>query len=162
MAEAENRKKVSMVVFSGDMDKLFAAFIIATGSAAAGFEVTMFFTFWGLKALQKKGVSTGKGFFGRMLGWINGGDISKANPSRYGFGGMGRWMFGKMMKSKNVSSLPELRQLALDLGVKMYPCQMSMDVMEYEREKLIPEITDCVGVGFFIEQASQSAFTMFI
>jgi len=161
MAE-EQKKKVSMVVFSGDMDKLFAAFIIATGAAAAGFEVTMFFTFWGLKALQKKGVSTGKGFFGRMLGWINGGDIGKANPSRYGFGGMGRWMFGKMMKAKNASSLPELRQLAIDLGVKMYPCQMSMDVMEYEREKFIPEITDCVGVGFFIEQASQSAFSLFI
>lgn len=160
--EEEKKKKVSMVVFSGDMDKLFAAFIIATGSAAAGFEVTMFFTFWGLKALQKKGVGTGHSFFGRMLGWINGGDITKANPSRYGFGGMGRWMFGKMMKSKTVASLPELRQLALDLGVKMYPCQMSMDVMEYEREKFIPEIADCVGVGFFIEQASQSAFTMFI
>ena len=67
-----------------------------------------------------------------------------------------------MMKNKNVSTLPELRQLAVDLGVKMYPCQMTMDVMEYEREKFIPEITDCVGVGFFIEQASQSAFTMFI
>jgi peroxiredoxin family protein len=161
MAE-EQKKKVSMVVFSGDMDKLFAAFIIATGAAAAGFEVTMFFTFWGLKALQKKGVSTGKSFFGRMLGWINGGDITKANPSRYGFGGMGRWMFGKMMKAKNAASLPELRQLAIDLGVKMYPCQMTMEVLEYEREKFIPEITDCVGVGFFIEQASQSAFTMFI
>ena len=161
MAE-EQKRKVSMVVFSGDMDKLFAAFIIATGAAAAGFEVTMFFTFWGLKALQKKGVSTGHGFFGRMMGWINGGDISKTNPSRYGFGGMGRWMFGKMMKAKNVSSLPEMRQLAVDLGVKMYPCQMSMDVMEYDREDFIPEISDCVGVGFFIEQASQSAFSMFI
>lgn len=162
MVEVEKKKKVSMVVFSGDMDKLFAAFIIATGAAAAGFEVTMFFTFWGLKALQKKGVSTGKGFFGRMLGWINGGDITEANPSRYGFLGMGRWMFGKMMKAKNAASLPELRQLAIDLGVKMYPCQMSMDVMEYERQKFIPEITDCVGVGFFIEQASQSAFSLFI
>ena len=162
MAEEEKKKKGSMVVFSGDMDKLYAAFIIATGSAAAGFDVTMFFTFWGLKALQKKGVSTGHSLFGRMIGWVNGGDISKANPSRYGFLGMGRWMFHKMMKNKNVSTLPELRQLAVDLGVKMYPCQMTMDVMEYEREKFIPEITDCVGVGFFIEQASQSAFTMFI
>jgi peroxiredoxin family protein len=158
----EQKKKVSMVVFSGDMDKLFAAFIIATGSAAAGFEVTMFFTFWGLKALQKKGIRTGQGFLGRMMGIVNGGDITKANPSRYGFLGMGRWMFNKMMKSKNVASLTDLRQLAIDLGVKMYPCQMSMDVMEYDRKDFIPGITDCVGVGFFIEQASQSAFTMFI
>ena len=161
MAE-EQKKKVSMVVFSGDMDKLFAAFIIATGAAAAGFEVTMFFTMWGLKALQKKGVSTGKGFLGRMMGWINGGDITKTNPSRYGFLGMGRWMFKKMMKAKNAASPFELRQLAIELGVKMYPCQMTMDIMEYERKNFIPEANDSVGVGFFIEQASQSAFTMFI
>jgi peroxiredoxin family protein len=160
MAE-EQKKKVSMVVFSGDMDKLFAAFIIATGAAAAGFEVTMFFTFWGLRAL-KKGPLTGKGFFGRMMGLIYGGGIEKANPSKYGFGGMGRWMFGKMMKAKNVSSLTELRQLAIDLNVHMYGCQMSMEVMEIPREKMIDQVTDCVGVGFFIEQASQSAFTMFI
>ena len=162
MAE-EQKKKVSMVVFSGDMDKLIAAFLIATGSAAAGFEVTMFFTFWGLKALQKKGVYTGKGFFQRMLGIINGGDISKTNPSRYGFGGMGRWMFKKMMKAKNVPSLTELRQLALDLGVRLYGCQMTMDVMGTTRDKMMEVgVTDCVGVAFFIEQASQSAFTMFI
>ena len=160
MAE-EQKKKVSLIVFSGDMDKLFAAFTIATGSAASGFDVTMFFTFWGLRAL-KKGPITGKGFFGRMMGLIYGGDICKANPSKYGFGGLGRWMFKKMMKSKNVSSLKELRQLAIELGVKMYGCQMSMELLEIPREKMIPEVTDCVGVGFFIEQASQSAFTMFI
>jgi len=160
MAE-EQKKKVSMVVFSGDMDKLFAAFIIATGAAASGFDVTMFFTFWGLRAL-KKGPLTGKGFFGRMMGLIYGGGIEKANPSKYGFGGMGRWMFGKMMKAKNVSSLTELRQLAIDLGVHMYGCQMSMDVMEIPREKMIDQVTATVGVGFFIEQAKDSAFTLFI
>jgi len=160
MAE-EQKKKVSMVVFSGDMDKLFAAFIIATGAAASGFDVTMFFTFWGLRAL-KKGPLTGKGFFGHMMGLIYGGGIEKANPSKYGFGGMGRWMFGKMMKAKNVSSLTELRQLAIDLGVHMYGCQMSMDVMEIPREKMIDQVTACVGVGFFIEQAKDSAFTLFI
>jgi peroxiredoxin family protein len=160
MAE-EPKKKVSLIVFSGDMDKLFAAFIMATGSAASGFEVTMFFTFWGLRAL-KKGPVTGNGFLGRMMGLIYSGGINKANPSKYGFGGMGRWMFGKMMKSKNVASLTELRQLAIDLGVKMYGCQMSMDVLEIPHEKMIPEAQDPVGVGFFIEQAKDSAFTLFI
>jgi peroxiredoxin family protein len=160
MAE-EAKKKVSLVVFSGDMDKLFAAFIMATGSAAAGFEVTMFFTFWGLRAL-KKGPVTGNGLFGRMMGLIEGGSIDKATPSKYGFGGIGRWMFGKMMKSKNVSTLTELRQLAIDLGVKMYGCQMSMDVLEIPAEKMIPEAQEPVGVGYFIEQAKDSAFTLFI
>lgn len=159
--EPEKKDKVSLVVFSGDMDKLFAAFVIATGAAASGMQVIMFFTFWGLKALQKKS-PTGKSFFGRMLGRIYGGDITRANPSRYGFGGMGRWMFGKMMRSKNVSSLYELRQLALDLGVKMYGCQMSMDVMEIPREKMIDGIEDPCGVGFFIEQAKESKFSLFI
>lgn len=160
MAE-EPKKKVSIIVFSGDMDKLFAAFIMATSSAASGFDVTMFFTFWGLRAL-KTGAITGNSFFGRLLGIIYGGGINKANPSKYGFGGMGRWMLNKMMKSKNVASLTELRQLAIDLGVKMYGCQMSMDVMEIPREKMIPEAQDPVGAGFFVEQAKDSAFTLFI
>jgi len=121
----EKKKKVSMVIFSGDMDKLMAALIIATGAAASNMEVIMFFTFWGLRALKKK-VSTGKSLFGRMLGLMYGGDINRATPSKMSFGGIGRWMFKKMMKAKNVSSLPELRQMALDLGVKMYGCQMSM------------------------------------
>jgi peroxiredoxin family protein len=157
----EKKKKVSMVIFSGDMDKLMAAFIIATGAAASNMEVIMFFTFWGLRALKKK-VSTGKSLFGRMLGLMYGGDINRATPSKMSFGGIGRWMFKKMMKAKNVSSLPELRQMALDLGVKMYGCQMSMEVMEIPRETLIDQVTDSVGVGFFIEQAQESNFTMFI
>ncbi|HSQ22043.1 MAG TPA: DsrE/DsrF/DrsH-like family protein, partial [Coriobacteriia bacterium] len=122
---SEDKKSLAMVVMSGDMDKLFGAFIIATGAAAMGMEVTMFFTFWGLRAI-KKNVSTGKTFFGRMLGAMYGGDITKANPSKFSFGGMGRWMFGKMMGNHNVSKLVELRDLAVDLGVNMYGCQMSM------------------------------------
>ena len=160
MAE-EKKKKAAMVVLSGDMDKLFAAFIIANGAAAVNMEVTMFFTFWGLRAL-KKNVISGKSFFGRMLGIMYGGDISKANPSKFAFFGLGRWLFNKMMRSKNVASLLELRQLAVDLGVKMYGCQMTMDVMEIPREDMIDEVAGCVGAGFFIEQAQQADFTMFI
>ena len=160
MAE-KKKKKAAMVVLSGDMDKLFAAFIMANGAAAVNMEVTMFFTFWGLRAL-KKNVITGKSFFGRMVGLMYGGDITKANPSKFGFFGLGRWMFNKMMKSKNVASLLELRQLAIDQGVKMYGCQMSMDVMEIQQEDMIGEVADFVGAGFFIEQAQQADFTMFI
>ena len=160
MAE-EKKKKVSMVVFSGDMDKLMAAFIIATGAAAAGFEVIMFHTFWGLRAL-KAGPLTGNSFFGRMMGIFYSGGLEKANPSKYGFGGIGRWMFNKMMKNQGVASLTDLRQTAIDLGVKMYGCQMSMTVMEIPQEKMIKEVAGCVGVGFFIEQAADSAFSLFI
>lgn len=160
MAE-EKRKRLSMIVFSGDMDKLFAAFTIATGAAASGMEVVMFFTFWGLRALKKK-VRTGRGLFGRLLGLMYGGDIERAAPSRLSFGGLGRWMFKKMMRAKRVPSLPELRQTAIDLGVKLYGCQMSMDVMEIPKDALIGEVSSCVGVAFFIEQAQGSDVTLFI
>ena len=160
MAE-EKKKKAAMVVLSGDMDKLFAAFIIANGAAAVNMEVTMFFTFWGLRAL-KKNVITGKSIFGRMIGLMYGGDITKANPSKFGFFGLGRWMFNKMMKSKNVISLLEMRQLAIDLGVKMYGCQMSMDVMEIRREDLIDEAEEPCGVATMLEQAFQAGATFFV
>lgn len=162
MPEEEPRQKsLAMVVMSGDMDKLFGAYIIATGAAAMGMEVTMFFTFWGLRAI-KKNVSTGKTMFGRMLGMMYGGDISKANPSKFSFGGMGRWMFGKMMGNHNVSKLTELRDLALDLGVNMYGCQMSMDVMEMPQESFIDGVKEPVGVGFFLLKAQDADIQLFI
>ena len=159
--DIEKKNKLSMVIFSGDMDKLFAAFSIATGAAASNMEVTMFFTYWGLRALKKK-VSTGKTLFGRMLGVMYGGDINRASPSKMSFGGIGRWMFKKMMKAKNVPPLSELRQTAIDLGVKLYGCQMSMDVMEIPREKMLDEVQACVGVAFFLEEARKSEIQLFI
>lgn len=154
-------KKLSMIVFSGDMDKVMAAFIIATGAAAAGMEVIMFFTFWGLDAIRT-GRPTGKGLFGRMLGVMNRGGIDRIGPSRFNFGGVGRWMFKVMMRQRQVTPLPELRQMAIDLGVKLLPCGMSMEVMEITRADLIPEVTDPVGVATFIEHAQQSQTTLFI
>lgn len=155
------KKKMAMAVLSGDLDKLFGAFIIATSAAASNMDVTMFFTFWGLRAI-KKNEKTGKSFMGKMMGLMEGGDINKADPSKYSMGGMGRWMFKKMMRDKKVASLPELRQMALDLGVKFYGCQMSMDVMDIPREKLIDEVEDCVGGGFFVEKAIEADAQFFI
>lgn len=156
----ERENKLSMVVFSGDMDKILAAFVIATGAAASGMEVTMFFTFWGLQALKKKR-KTGKGLFGKMLGFML-KDIKKLDPSKMSFCGMGRWMFKKMMKAKNVPLPEELRKLALDLGVKIVPCQMSMDVMEIRHEDLIEGVQPPVGVASFLEEAGKSKITLFI
>ncbi len=158
----EQENKLSMVVCSGDMDKVMAAFIIATGAAASGMDVTMFFTFWGLKAIQKDGILTGKSVFGKMLGVMNRGGLDAIGPSRLNMGGMGRWMFKKMMRSKNVASLPELRAMAEELGVKMLPCQMSMDVMEISPKDLIPSVCPPAGVASFIEEANHSKETLFI
>ena len=159
--KTEKKKKATIIVISGDFDKLFAAFTIATGAAASNMDVTMFFTFWGLRGI-KKNMRTGRGFFGRMVGLIEGGDITNANPSKYGFLGMGRWMFGKMMKNKNVAGLTELRQLSIDLGVKMYSCITSMEIMEIDKEQLIDEVSDVAGAALMVEEAQNSEISLFI
>jgi peroxiredoxin family protein len=158
---SEDNQKCTIVVFSGDMDKVFAAFIIATTAAAMGQETTMFFTFWGLKAIQKGNV-TGKGFFGRMLGLMNRGGIDRLGPSKFNFFGLGRWMFKKMMRDQNVTSLPEMLQTAIDLDVKLLACLMSMDVMEISRDDLIDEVDDVVGAATMLAEAQQSQVQFFI
>ncbi|GJQ34448.1 MAG: DsrE/DsrF/DrsH-like family protein [Anaerolineales bacterium] len=158
----EKKEKLTLVVLSGDLDKVMASYIIASGAAAAGMEVVMFFTFWGLKAIQRDGVFTGKGLFGRMLGVMNRGGLNAIGPSRLNMGGMGRWMFKLMMKQKGVTQLPELRQAAIDLGVKLMPCQMSMDVMEINCDHLIAETTEPVGVATMLEHAKESSIQFFI
>jgi len=158
----EKDNKLTMVVFSGDMDKVMAAFIIATGAAASGMDVTMFFTFWGLKAIQKDSSLTGKGLFGRMLGIMNRGGIDTIGPSRFNFLGVGRWMMKTMMKSKNVASLRELRDTAIELGVKLMPCQMSMDVLEIGTDKMVPQATAPVGVATMLEEATHSKAMFFV
>ena len=158
---SEDNQKCTIIVFSGDMDKVFAAFIIATTAAAMGMETTMFFTFWGLKAIQKGDV-TGKGLFGRMLGLMNRGGIDRLGPSKFNFFGLGRWMFKKMMRDQNVTSLPEMLQMAIDLDVKMLACLMSMDVMEIDQEDLIDEVDDVVGAATMLAEAQQSQVQYFI
>jgi peroxiredoxin family protein len=156
---AEN--KATIVVFSGEMDKVFAALIIATGAAAAGMDTTLFFTFWGIKAIQK-GNLTGKGLMGKMLGLMNRGGINRIGPSKFNFGGMGRWMFKKMMADKGVTPLDELLATAVDLGVHLLACNMSMGVMEIDREDLIDEVEDVVGVAKFVKEAANSSMQLFI
>lgn len=161
---ADKPKKMTLVVMSGDMDRLFGAFIIANGAAAMGFDVVMFFTFWGLRAIKRAEAKHGRTFFGRMIGMgaFEGGGIEKANPSKYGFGGIGRWMFGKMMGAHNVATLPQLRDLAVQLGVRMYGCQMSMDVMEIPAETFVEGVREPVGVGFMLAEAEESQIQFFI
>jgi len=156
----EALEKCTMVVCSGDMDKVMAAFIIATTAASMGRESSMFFTFWGIKAIQK-GNPTGSTFFERMLSVMNRGGIERIGPSRLNFMGIGRWLFQKMMKDKGVTPLIELRQMAIDLGVTLLACQMSMDVMGIKREDLIDEVAGVVGAATYCSLALEGK-TMFI
>jgi peroxiredoxin family protein len=155
------QKSATIILLSGDMDKAFAAFTLGSAAAAAGMNTTMFFTFWGLKALQK-GNLTGRGFMGRMVGLMNRGGLHRLGPSKFNFGGMGRWMFKKMMAAKRVAPLEELRQACIDLGVHFLACKTSMDVMEVKREDLIDEVEDVVGAATLIKEASEAAINYFI
>jgi peroxiredoxin family protein len=158
----EKKNKMTLVVLSGDMDKVMAAYIMASGAAAAGMEVIMFFTFWGIKAIQRDGVLTGKGLFGKMLGIMNRGGLNAIGPSRLNMGGMGRWMFKLMMKLHGVAQLNELREACIALDVKLIPCDMSMKVMEIDCEDLIPETEEPVGVAVMLEHANESSIQYFI
>ena len=159
---AEDNNRATIIVFSGDMDKVFAAFIIATGCAAAGMETTLFFTFWGLNAIKTGEPIKARGFLGKMMGIMNRGGINRLNPSRFSFGGIGRILFKKMMGDKNVASLEELRQTVIDLDVHLLACKMSMDVMEISRDDLITEVEDVVGVATFVKEAANSKIQLFI
>jgi peroxiredoxin family protein len=160
----ERKNKISMVVFSGDLDKLLAAFIIATGSAAMGLEVVMFFTFWGTPALRdpkKKG--KGKNLFGRMFGFMLPKGARKVTLSKLNMGGTGTAMMRYLMKKKNVASLPEMINLAIEMEVKMYICDMSMDLMGFKQEEMIDYPgRQFVGVAKFLEEAGDSKIQLFI
>lgn len=158
---SEEREKCTIALMTGDMDYVFAAFIIATTAAAMGMETTMFFTFWGVKAIQK-GNRTGDGLFGKMLGLMNRGGIDRVGPSKFNFGGMGRWMFKKMMADQSVASLPELLEAAIELDVKLLACNTSMDVMEIRKEDLIDEVSEVVGAAAMLAHAKESKVQLFI
>ena len=115
--------KVTIVLLSGDMDKAMAAFIIATGAAAMGMQVTMFFTFWGLNVIRKEGAtSSAKDFLRKAFGWLNKGGAKNLPLSRFHFGGLGSIMMKKVMKDNRMPSVPELLETAQDLGVNMIAC----------------------------------------
>lgn len=155
-------KKQSMVVFSGDLDKALAAFVIANGARAMGMEVTMFFTFWGLNILRKhRPPPVRKGALDRMFGAMMPRGVGKLKLSKMNMGGMGTAMMKHVMAKKNVQSLPELMEQARLSGVKLVACTMSMDVMGLKREELIDGL-ELGGVGMFIGESSESRATLFI
>lgn len=152
----------TMVVFSGDLDKAIASFIIANGAASMGKKVTMFFTFWGLNILRKpKRVSTQKDLVSKMFGMMMPRGSKKLKLSKMNMMGMGGKMIRKVMKDKNVSSLEELIQAAIDNGIEIVACQMSMDVMGLKQEELIDGVK-IGGVGYYLGEAEDSNVNLFI
>lgn len=153
--------RVSIVVFSGDLDKVLASFVIATGAAASGMEVSMFFTFWGLSALRKQRSMKGKSLFQKMFGFMTPVGMRGLGVSKMNFGGIGSKMLRSMMEQQQVPPLEQMLQTARDLGVKITGCQMSMDVMGVRREEMIDGI-EIGGVAAFLADATRSKSTLFI
>jgi len=154
--------RAALVVFSGDLDRVMAAFVIATGAAAAGLQTSIFFTFWGLSVLKKQGVRVGgKDFKQRMFALMTPGSTEGLGTSKLNFFGMGAVMLRSMMKAKGISSLEELMSMARDLGVKMTACTMSMDAMGIARDELADDI-DLGGVAAFMADAARARVALFI
>jgi len=156
--------KISIIVFSGDLDKLLAAFIIATGAVAMGMEAVMFFTFWGTPILRdpKKKVG-GKDFMGKMFGFMLPKGRNAIKLSKMNMAGMGTSMMKSLMKKKNVASLDQMVEMAAELGVKIFICEMTMSLMGFKKEEFIdyPNL-EYVGVATFLEQAKNSKVQLFI
>lgn len=158
----EERHAKTFVIFSGDLDKTIAAFIMANGGAAMDRPVTMFFTFWGLNILRKpEKVSVAKTLIERLFGWMMPRGTTKLGLSRMNMGGMGPKMIRWLMREHGISSLEELIADAQAHGVRIVACQMSMDIMGIKKEELIDGI-DYVGVGTMLASAEQSDLTFFI
>ncbi len=161
-APATANEGKTIIVFSGDMDKVLASFVIANGAAAMGRPVTMFFTFWGLNVLRKTAhQNIKKPFIDSMFGKMMPQGVNKLKLSKMNMGGMGTAMMRKVMKDKNIDSLEDLLKKAMDNGVKMIACTMSMDVMGITKEELIDGI-EYAGVGTYLGDAEESNVNLFI
>lgn len=154
--------KSTMVVFNGDLDKAIASFIIATGSAAMGNQVTMFFTFWGLNILRKnESVPVKKTFLEKMFGLMMPRGPENLGISKMNMGGLGSMMMKYIMRKKNIATLQELMETAKELDVKMIACAMSMDVLGITEAELIDGI-EYAGVATYLAEADQSRLNLFI
>ena len=167
--ESQNQNKMisngdnkTFIVFSDDLDKALASFVIANGAASTGKKVSMFFTFWGLNVIKKREKpSVAKDIFGKMFGMMLPSHSGKLKLSKLNMGGAGSWMMRLIMKNKKISSLEELMQQAVDNGVEMIACTMSMDVMGVKEEELLDNVV-YGGVASYLERAEESNVNLFI
>ncbi|GAA0179222.1 CoA-disulfide reductase [Clostridium sediminicola] len=158
----EVKDNKTMVVFSGDLDKAIASFIIANGAAAMGKKVTMFFTFWGINVLRKtENVTVKKNFIEKMFGMMMPKGSKKLGLSRMNMAGIGPQMIRGIMKKHNVSSLEELMQAAMDSGIEIVACQMSMELLGLQQKELIDGVK-IGGVGYYLGEAEDSNVNLFI
>jgi len=153
--------RLAMVVFSGDLDKAIAAFIIATGAASMGLEVSMFFTFWGISAVKKQKVFSGKNILEQGFTAMLPGKLSELGLSQMNFFGVGAQIIRNLMKKHDVASPEELFAMARELGVRMVVCDMSRELLGIKDEELVDGL-ETGGVATFLGDAARAKVTLFI
>jgi peroxiredoxin family protein len=160
MAEKE---KLSIVVFSGELDRALAAFMLATTGASMGMDVSMFFTFWGLNVIKKnRGPIRSKGLMRKMLNMINRGGSQRLKISKFHMFGLGTWMIKRLMKEINTPSIDEFVTMAQEMGVKLIACTTSCGLMGLPEDAFRSEVASLAGAAFFLGEARQSKVTLFI
>jgi len=162
MAE-EKKEKLTIVMFSGDLDKALAGFILATTAASMGMEVSMFFTFWGLNIIKKnEGSIPSKGLMRKMLNFINRGGSKRLKLSKFNMLGLGTGMMKRLMKEQNMPSVDEFIKTALEMGIKLVPCSNTCGIMGVPPEAFRPGVVSMAGAAFFLGEARKSKVTLFI
>ena len=160
MAEKE---RVTLVVFSGELDKALAAFNIAIGAASMGMEVSMFFTFWGLNIIKRnEGGIKSQGMMRKMLNRMNRGGAKRLPLSKFQMLGLGKWMIGRLMRDVKSPPLEEMMAMAKGMGVKFIACTTSMGMMGIGKEAFIPEVDSFAGVATYLAEAKEGNVNLFI
>lgn len=155
--------KVTIVVFSGDLDRVLASFIIATSAASMGMPVTMFFTFWGLNAIKKnEGSIKSPGLMRRMLNILNRGGSKRLHLSKFHMLGMGTWMMKRLMEDSRIPTIDELITLATSMGVKLIACTTTIGVMGLSKEDFRPEVDTLAGAVAYLSEAQNAKVNLFI
>jgi len=161
--QIKKKNKLTIIAWGGNLDQIWPTTILATTAAASGMESSVFFTFWGLFAIVKPEVRiTGENWMQKMMSVMNPGSAQKAKLSRYHFAGVGPAMFKKLADEHQVAKPEELIALANDLGVRLIPCQMTMDLLGLKREDLIDGLEEPIGAATAIAEMRDAAVSLFI
>ena len=156
-------KKMTIIAWSGDLDKAWPTLILATTAAASGVDVAVFFTFWGLRILQRNDRRlTGRSWKQRMLAMMNRGGTDHLKLSKLSMGGAGGLMMRQLAQEYQVASPTELLEMAQQLGVKLWPCQMTLDLMGLQRADLVDGCGETVGAATAIQRMAESDIQLFI
>jgi peroxiredoxin family protein len=156
------KEKMTIAVFSGDLDKVLAAFFLATTAASMGLEVKMFFTFWGLNVVRKKKLTSGKTLLQKMMNFMNKGGADRLPLSKFNMLGLGPLMMKMMMKQSKVPDVPELVQTARELGVKLLVCTTTFGFMGFQKDDFIDGIEEYCGAATFLQETREAKITYFI